>query len=55
VHRRTLDDTWRQVIRHFGGDPDKLIGPNHDTLLANHSGAASAVEASDETRNEGGE
>lgn len=33
VHRRTLDDTWRQVIRHFGGDPAKLLGPNHDTLL----------------------
>lgn len=33
VHRRTLDDVWRQVIRHFGGDPDKLIGPSHDTLL----------------------
>lgn len=32
VHRRTLDDTWRQVIRYFGGDPDKLIGPSHDTL-----------------------
>lgn len=32
VHRRTLDDTWRQVIRYFGGDPDKLLGPNHDTL-----------------------
>ncbi len=34
VHRRTLDDTWRQVIRHFGGDPDKLVGPSHDDLLA---------------------
>ena len=32
VYRRVLDDTWRQVIRHFGGDPDKLIGPDHDTL-----------------------
>lgn len=32
VHRRTLDDTWRQVIHYFGGDPDKLIGPDHDTL-----------------------
>ena len=20
IHRRQLDDTWRQVIRHFGGD-----------------------------------
>jgi hypothetical protein len=33
VHRRTLDGTWRQVIRYFGGDPDKRIGPSHDTLL----------------------
>lgn len=33
VHRRTLDDTWRQVIRYFGGDPDKLIGPSHDMLM----------------------
>lgn len=32
-HRRTLDDTWRQVIRHFGGDPDVLVGPSHDDLL----------------------
>lgn len=32
VHRRTLDDTWRQVIRYFGGDPEKLFGPDHDTL-----------------------
>jgi hypothetical protein len=34
VHRRTLDDTWRQVIRRFGGDPEALLGPSHDTLLA---------------------
>ncbi len=33
IHRRTLDDTWRQVIRHFGGDPDALVGPAHDELL----------------------
>lgn len=33
VHRRTLDDTWRQVIRYFGGDPDKLVGPSHDVQL----------------------
>lgn len=32
VHRRSLDDAWRQVIRYFGGDPEKLIGPNHDEL-----------------------
>jgi hypothetical protein len=34
VHRRSLDDTWRQVIRHFGGDPVALCGPDHDDLLA---------------------
>lgn len=34
IHRRTLDDTWRQVIRHCGGDPDALVGPNHSALLA---------------------
>lgn len=33
VHRRSLDDVWRQVIRHFGGDPDALLGPDHDSLL----------------------
>lgn len=33
VHRRTLDDTWRQVISYFGGDPTKLIGPTHDILM----------------------
>lgn len=33
VHRRALDDTWRQVIRHAGGDPATLIGKNHDELI----------------------
>lgn len=33
-NRRTLDDTWRQVIRFAGGDPDVLIGPAHDVLVA---------------------
>lgn len=33
VHRRTLDDTWRQVVCYFGGDPTKLLGPSHDNLL----------------------
>ena len=33
-NRRTLDDTWRQVIRHFGGEPDALLGPAHDDLLS---------------------
>lgn len=34
VHRRALDDTWRQVIRHLGGDTGLLCGPSHDELLA---------------------
>jgi hypothetical protein len=34
VHRRNLDGTWRQVVRYFGGDPDALLGPRHDDLLA---------------------
>jgi len=34
IHRRSFDDTWRQVIRYFGGDPDELVGPSHDALLA---------------------
>ena len=33
IHRRTLDTTWRQVIRHYGGDDVTLIGPTHDDLL----------------------
>jgi hypothetical protein len=33
VHRRSLDDTWRQVIRHFGGDDLILCGPPHDVLI----------------------
>ncbi|WP_185878749.1 hypothetical protein [Pseudomonas aeruginosa] len=34
VHRRALDDTWRQVIRRLGGDTGLLCGPSHDELLA---------------------
>lgn len=34
VHRRSLDDCWRQVIRHFGGDPEALVGPAHDELVS---------------------
>jgi len=33
IHRRSLDDVWRQAIRRFGGDPDKLVGSCHDVLL----------------------
>lgn len=39
VHRRTLDDTWRQVIRRLGGDDIKLLGPTHDQeRYSNESG-----------------
>ena len=24
-NRRTLDDTWRQVVRYAGGNPDELL------------------------------
>ncbi|MCY1275352.1 hypothetical protein D9M69_442230 [compost metagenome] len=34
VHRRSLDDTWRQIIRRLGGDAGLLCGPAHDDLLA---------------------
>jgi len=33
IHRRSLDDAWRQVIRKLNGDPDLLVGPAHDDLL----------------------
>jgi hypothetical protein len=33
-HRRTLDDVWRQVISHTGGDPEALLGLSHDALAA---------------------
>ncbi len=33
IHRRSLDDTWRQVIRQYGGDDVGLCGPRHDELL----------------------
>lgn len=33
AYRRVLDDTWRQVIRHMGGDDRELCGPPHDELL----------------------
>ena len=33
IHRRTLDDTWRQVVRKLGGDDVCLLGPAHDDLV----------------------
>ncbi len=38
VNRRSIDDTWRQIIRKLGGDPVDLCGPDHDTLLASAEG-----------------
>lgn len=44
-NRRTLDDTWRQVIRHFGGNPDTLLAlPPHDALLSASDGAGQVEE-----------
>lgn len=41
VHRRSLDDTWRQVIRRLGGDPAALLPmADHDTLVAENPDAA---------------
>jgi hypothetical protein len=34
IHRRSLDDTWRQVIRYAGGNDRQLVGPTHDELAA---------------------
>lgn len=34
IHRRSLDDTWRQVIRKLGGDDVLLCGLRHDDLVA---------------------
>jgi hypothetical protein len=34
IHRRSLDTTWRQIIRYFGGDALILCGPAHDELLS---------------------
>lgn len=34
VHRRALDDTWRQVLRHLGVDHRARLGPTHDELRA---------------------
>jgi len=44
-NRRALDDTWRQVIRFAGGDPDALLGPSHDALVAIASAEAAAKGA----------
>ena len=38
THRRALDTTWRQVVRHFGGDDVALLGPCHDDLVSAQEG-----------------
>ena len=45
VHRRSLDDAWRQVIRHLGGDDVTLCGPRHDDLLATMQATSAEVGA----------
>ncbi|WP_190726680.1 hypothetical protein [Pseudomonas typographi] len=40
IHRRSFDDTWRQVITRLGGDHRELCGPTHDELLAHKSAPA---------------
>ncbi len=37
IHRRSLDDAWRQLIRYVGADDVSLLGPRHDDLIAAHS------------------
>ena len=44
VHRRALDDTWRQIIRRLGGDAGLLCGPAHDELLALAASTGQEVE-----------
>lgn len=43
VHRRTLDDTWRQVIEFAGGDAEALIGPRHDAMLEEQAAIAKSL------------
>jgi hypothetical protein len=49
VHRRSLDDAWRQVVRYFGGNDVALLGPCHDELIGYHQ---MITTASKETNNE---
>ena len=52
IHRRTLDETWRQIIRKLGGDPVDLCGPAHADLLAAAPSAPAAQGVSDGLRAE---
>lgn len=38
VHRRSLDGTWRQMLRHLGVDDRARLGPTHDELLEHREG-----------------
>ena len=39
VHRRSLDDVWRQVLGHLGvADHQARLGPTHDELLGTPKG-----------------
>ena len=40
VHRRTLDDTWREVVRFAGGDDGLLLGLRHDAMVAEQEALA---------------
>lgn len=40
IHRRTLDDTWRQVLRYAGGNDRVLLGSPHDELVLADPAAA---------------
>ncbi len=31
--RETLDHVWREVVSFHGGDPNKLLGPDHFALV----------------------
>lgn len=33
IHRRSLDDTWRLILKHLGADDVALLGLDHDSLL----------------------
>ena len=44
VHRRTLDGTWRQVLRHLGVDDKARLGPTHDELLIGAEEAATRAQ-----------
>ena len=54
VHRAALDTTWRQVIRHFGGDAEVLCGPDHYTLVEQNPAALASLSQPAKGEREGG-